>query len=153
MVVRAGVEMEGGSFGTDFTGSYTHQIDENARSTIPAPLRKVLQKLGCNWAYMRIVDGCIRVLPPHIVASMAAAFGDDEFMDEERIAAAREAASKLVPFKFDRQGRFSIPDVIRAQVNFDKEVVFVSCFKVFEIWPRERWEKSGDGRLGNGEDR
>ena len=120
-----------------FLGTHTPKLDEKGRFFLPARFREALAE------GLVIAKGQERCLAIYTVG---------EFTEQARAATAGSAtlrdvrnfqrtfgagASEEVP---DKQGRVTIPGVLRAYAGLDKEIAVIGALSRVEVWDLAAWE-------------
>lgn len=120
-----------------FLGTYTPKVDDKGRFFLPAKFRDSLES---GLVITRGQDRCLVI------------YTNDEFVawvssirtapatvksvrDYQRMIAS--SASDEVP---DKQGRVTIPPMLRAYAGLDKEIVVVGAINRIEIWDAQAWQ-------------
>jgi MraZ protein len=121
---------------TNFFGTFGPKLDEKGRLFLPAKFRP---RLESGVVLTRGPEHCVLGWTPESFS---------EFMDRARQAsftnkAARDflrmffsGASQEVP---DKQGRVSIPSVLRDWAKLDRECTVVGAMDRIEIWDTDTW--------------
>lgn len=119
-----------------FLGTYTPRLDDKGRLFLPAKFRP---RLEGGVVLTRGQENCIYGWTPSSFS---------EFTDRVRQApvtnrAARNfsrmlfsGASNELP---DKQGRISVPNVLREWAQLDRDCVVVGAMDRIEIWDADRW--------------
>lgn len=138
--VNGGVAVSVERIESFFVGTYRHTIDDKGRTSIPAKFRQILEAADdSRRTYLVPLKDRIGVYPLALLARISESFGDSEFLAESSITRMRRVASKFEVVKFDKQGRVLIPEAFRAAVDLKDEIIFIGCFKMFEIWSYQLW--------------
>lgn len=140
-----------------FQGTYTNRIDAKGRVSVPAPLRRVLEKNDPEWGpsqnpQLSILFGlpnkhCLEVFSVNSMNEML-----DKIQQLPSRSPRREALSSLFaansqPFQLDENGRLLIPKTLLEKAGVEGEVVFKGMIERFEIWDPARFEADRDAKL------
>jgi len=121
-----------------FMGTYTPKLDDKGRLFLPAKFR---DRLAEGLVVTQGQENCLVVWP------------EDVFMQEAQRAqqtpmtqrGARDYARVLFAGAEqgtpDKQGRVSIPPLLRAYAGLDKDVVVIGVMDRIEIWDPQRWSE------------
>ncbi len=120
-----------------FLGTHTPRLDEKGRLILPAKFRP---RLADGLIITKGPDRCLYVYPPEEFAAIAAelrqgATSTRAARDHRRMILA--AASDEVP---DKQGRVTIPPMLRAYAGLDRDVAVVGSGEYVEIWDAATWQ-------------
>lgn len=120
-----------------FLGTHFPKVDEKGRFFLPAKFR---DELGGGLVIAKGQERCLTVFTPEEFARQAqqAISGPSTLRgirDFQRMFAA--GASDQVP---DKQGRVTIPPVLRAYAGLGKEIAVIGAFNRVEIWDLAAWE-------------
>lgn len=120
-----------------FMGEYNHTIDQKGRLIVPAKFR---EELGEQFVVTKGLDGCLFV------------YGDEEWHEFETklksLPLTNSDARRFTRFFLagadlalvDKQGRISIPQVLREYAGLEKDVVLAGVGSRVEIWSKNRWD-------------
>lgn len=129
-----GAEIIGGGL---LLGTYTPKLDDKGRLILPAKFRP---RLASGLVMTRGQERCLFLMPMDEFSRIY------EQMRQAPVTnrAARDylrlmlsGASDEVP---DKQGRISIPSVLRAYAGLDREVAVIGAGTRVEIWDLAAWE-------------
>ena len=98
-----------------FLGTHTPKLDEKGRLILPARFREALE------------GGLVVTRTPSTLKQVR---------DYQRMLTA--GASFEVP---DRQGRITIPPILRAYAGLERDVVVIGAMNRAEIWDAEHWSE------------
>lgn len=126
-----------------FYGDSFHSMDAKHRVFVPKRFQQALGRdaEGNMVAFLTLgLDGCLFL------------FSEDGFqralarMDTQAFTGAKQRKMQRLFFanthrvQLDASGRLLVPEKLRQQVGFEKEVAMVGVIERAELWPRERWE-------------
>ena len=119
-----------------FLGTHTPKVDEKGRFFLPAKFR---DELGDGLVITKGMDHSLVIYPTAEFMKMAiqaqsAPATLKGARGYQRVLAA--AASEETP---DKQGRVTIPPMLRAYAGLDKEIAVIGAIDRVEIWDLARW--------------
>jgi MraZ protein len=120
-----------------FLGTHTPRLDEKGRVILPAKFRDELQG---GLVITRGQDRCLYVWPRAGFAELTQDFKATAFGDASKRTYARmlfSSASDEVP---DKQGRITIPPMLRDYANLQRDCVVIGAMDRVEIWDAAAWE-------------
>lgn len=134
-----GGESGSGAFGTStpFLGTYTPRLDDKGRLILPAKFRG---QLAQGLVLTRGQEHCLFLLPMDEFRRMhdqirQAPVTSKQARDYLRVFLS--GASDEVP---DKQGRISIPPMLRAYAGLDRDVAVIGAGTRVEVWDLAAWE-------------
>lgn len=121
-----------------FFGTYAPRIDDKGRLTLPAKFR---DQLAEGLVVTRGQERCVTVWPLGDFTRMTERLRDAPLThrgirDYVRMLSA--AAADQIP---DRQGRITIPPVLRAYASIDKDVTVIGSMNRVEVWDPAAWQE------------
>lgn len=124
-------------------GTYTPKLDEKGRLILPARFRDTLDG---GVVVTRTQERALAVYPKDEFEAMmrplqSAPTTSKRVRDYQRMLTA--GASFEVP---DRQGRITIPPILRTYAGLDRDVVVIGAMNRAEIWDLETWESYSTDR-------
>ncbi len=124
-------------------GTYTPKLDDKGRLFLPAKFRDQLSE---GLVVTRGQERCLTVWPMRAFEQLAgqaqeAPVTDKAVRDYTRLLFA--GASDDQP---DKQGRLSIPPMLREYASLSKDVIVIGVGNRLEIWDSARWQDYSDGR-------
>jgi len=125
-----------------FAGSYFNTVDNKGRVFVPAKLR---YSLGERIWLVKGIDGCLTIFTQEGWYDFAGKYVTNRTMKDEK-------ARKLRRFIFggsreleiDKQGRINLPQDLMDYAGIDKDVAFVGCGDLVELWNMEAYESEMD---------
>lgn len=121
-----------------FMGTYTPKLDEKGRLFLPAKFR---DQLADGLVVTRGQERCLTIWPAAEFQEMARRAQEAPVT----VKAARDytrflfaGASDETP---DKQGRITIPTMLREYASLRKDVVVIGVMNRVEIWDPERWDE------------
>lgn len=120
-----------------FLGTHFPKLDEKGRLILPARFR---DQFPDGLVVTRSQDRALAVYPTATFEELMARLNQipstvKQARDYQRMLAA--GASFEVP---DRQGRITIPPILRAYAGLDRDVVVTGAMDRAEIWDQKVWE-------------
>lgn len=122
--------------GQNFFGTFTPRLDEKSRLFLPAKFRPRLED---GIVLTRGQEKCIYGWTTQSFTAFTDRIRDTPFTNRQARNFVRmlySGASSEVP---DKQGRISIPQVLREWAQLDRDVVVVGAMDRLEIWDAQRW--------------
>lgn len=120
-----------------FLGSQPVKVDDKGRIFLPAKFR---ENLAGGIVMTRGQEHCLYVFPKDDFFQKAERWRTAPMSNKEArdyLRAFLHGASQEVP---DRQGRVTIPPVLRAYADLGRECVVSGALDKLEIWPKDRYE-------------
>jgi MraZ protein len=116
-----------------FTGRYQHTLDAKGRIVLPAPFRGVFAAGG----HLTLWQGpCVAILPPaefrRWVETTRAQLEESGFEDPAGLL--RQLHLRSATFRPDSQGRFLLPEDLRAAVGIERDITVVGNDARLELW-------------------
>ncbi|MFV0428895.1 MAG: division/cell wall cluster transcriptional repressor MraZ [Arachnia sp.] len=120
-----------------FLGTYTPKLDDKGRLILPARFREALAE---GVVVTRTQERALAVYPRATFEEMMAPVSAapttlKQVRDYQRMLTA--GASFEVP---DKQGRITIPPILRGYAGLDRDVVVIGAMNRAEIWDANMWE-------------
>ncbi|WP_040161723.1 division/cell wall cluster transcriptional repressor MraZ [Nigerium massiliense] len=120
-----------------FLGTYTPRLDEKGRFFLPAKFR---DELAEGLVIAKGQEHCLTIYTPEGFQQEAArAMSGPSTLrgirDFQRMYAS--GASEEVP---DKQGRLTVPPMLRQYAGLDKEIAVIGAFNRIEVWDLPAWE-------------
>ncbi|SER48200.1 MraZ protein [Propionibacterium cyclohexanicum] len=120
-----------------FLGTYTPKLDEKGRFFLPAKFR---DELAEGLVITRSQDRCLAIYPMATFVTMTQPVSTapatlKQVRDYQRMLAA--GASDEIP---DKQGRVTIPPMLRAYAALDKDIVVAGAINRVEVWDAAGWQ-------------
>lgn len=121
-----------------FLGTHTPKLDEKGRFFLPAKFR---DELADGLVITRSQDRCLAIYPTEAFVAMTQQVSTapttlKQVRDFQRMLAA--GASDETP---DKQGRVTIPPMLRRYAGLDKDIVVVGAINRVEVWDVAAWEE------------
>ena len=120
-----------------FLGEYEHAIDQKNRLRIPPKFRK-------DFAEGAVVtkgnDGCLFLVAKTQFSNIFQNLSSLPLFDSKLQMPVRMLFSSACEVQEDNQGRFLLPQSLKAFAGIAKDVVFVGVGNRVELWSKERWQ-------------
>ncbi|GIG27911.1 transcriptional regulator MraZ [Cellulomonas marina] len=120
-----------------FLGTYTPRLDDKGRLILPAKFRA---RLAAGLVMTRGQERCLYLLPPAEFHRIHDALSRNPLLNRssrDYLRVFLSGASDELP---DKQGRLSIPPVLRRYAGLDREVAVIGTGNRVEIWDLPSWE-------------
>ena len=119
-------------------GTYRPKLDDKGRLLLPAKFRP---HLSAGLVMTRGQDRCLFIFPMHEFSKMyqkirSAPVTSKEARDYQRVLLS--GASDETP---DKQGRISIPGVLKEYAGLNREVVVIGAGTRIEVWDALAWDQ------------
>lgn len=121
-----------------FQSNYEHQIDQKGRIRIPA---KFKAEIGNNYTIIKGDSRCLSFLPENVANEVFSKLSKVPASNKEAYRAVRNIMSSAFTPEEDNQGRFILPQDLRAFIGADKQIIFVGMVDHFELWSKEHWKE------------
>jgi len=129
-------DLFGGASAT-FLGTYTPRLDEKGRLFLPAKFRV---QLAAGLVMTRGQERCLYVLPPDAFRRMLEPIRLTATLTSQERSYQRVLLSGAVDDLPDKQGRISIPPILRAYAGLDRDIAVIGADTHVEIWDLASWE-------------
>ncbi len=123
-----------------FSGAYEHTIDEKGRTVIPARIRN---RLGESFVITRGLHGCLWIFPAARWSEVQQSLTPKSLLDVQSIKLERYFLGAATESETDRQGRFTIPQMLMDHANIKPgdSIWIVGLTEKVEIWGSTAWEE------------
>lgn len=120
-----------------FLGTYTPHLDEKGRFFLPAKFR---DELSQGLVIAKGQEHCLTIFTPEefqreAARALSGSANSRAIRDYQRMYAS--GASEEVP---DKQGRLTVPPLLRAYAGLDKDIAVIGAFNRIEVWDLAAWE-------------
>lgn len=119
-----------------FLGTYEPKLDDKGRIILPAKFR---DQLAGGLVITRGQERCLYVFPNKTFESVLAKLQQAPMTSKEARAYTRvflSGANDQIP---DKQGRVTIPPLLRSYADLRKDLVIIGTGERVEIWDQEAW--------------
>jgi MraZ protein len=125
-----------------FLGTHTPRLDDKGRLILPARFR---DQLLDGLVFTRGQDRCLYLFPMQEFSRMheemrQAPLTNKEARDYQRVFLS--GASSEVP---DKQGRFTVPPLLRQYAGLDRDLAVLGAGSRVELWDLQTWETYLEG--------
>lgn len=120
-----------------FLGTYTPRLDEKGRFFLPAKFR---DELNDGLVIARGHEHCLQIFTPEEFQREAARALSGSPTSRATRDFQRIYASGAVQEAPDKQGRVTVPPMLRSYAGLDKEIAVIGAFNRLEIWDLAAWE-------------
>ena len=120
-----------------FLGTHTPRLDDKGRVVLPAKFR---EGLSGGVVLTKGQDRSIVVWPADEFAAYSAKLNEASRSDARVRAYLRVLFSGASDEMPDKQGRVSVPQILRDYAGLDRDVVVVGNGTTVEIWDASAWE-------------
>ncbi|KPK68891.1 hypothetical protein AMJ82_07065 [candidate division TA06 bacterium SM23_40] len=120
---------------TRLKGAYLNSVDPKGRISVPARFRKALESDGHQTFVLTSgFDPCLLLYPPDQWRKVEAWL--DSLPIEQRAwrNLVRRFAAYAHDVAFDKQGRITVPPVLKEYAKLDREVLVIGVFDRLELW-------------------
>lgn len=121
-----------------FLGEYRHQIDAKNRLRVPAKLKS---ELGDKFVITKGSNGCLFVFNSRMMENLYSKLQNIPISDVQAQRSIRMLFSAASEAENDDQGRFLLPQNLKAFAGISKNVVIIGAGTHLEIWSEENWDK------------
>lgn len=119
-----------------FLGQYQHSIDDKGRLAVPMKFRDDLAK---GAVVTRGLDTSLFLLPLEEWGKLAEKLASLPLGQASSRAFSRLMLAGAMDVKLDAQGRFVVPEYLRAYAGLQRNVVIVGVNNRIELWDEEEW--------------
>ena len=121
-----------------FLGTHAPRLDDKGRLVLPAKFR---EQLATGLVLTKGQDRSIVVWPAAEFAAYAERLNEASRSDARVRAYLRVLFSGASDETPDKQGRVSVPQILRDYAGLDRDVVVVGNGTTCEIWDAEAWQQ------------
>lgn len=122
-----------------FRGRFEYSIDDKGRVKVPPRFKEVLKNRNQNTLVLTVFDDCIYAYPYDVWEELEKKASQLPLTNKAARRFKRMFFSSAVDVSIDRQGRIHIPQLLRDDVEIDKDVVVLGNLDHIEIWAKHRW--------------
>ena len=122
-------------------GEYEHTLDAKGRLIMPAKLRI---DMGEKFIVTKGLDGCLFAFSQNEWLNFETKLKSLPLSDKNAINFVRFFLSGSTECELYKQGRFLIPNNLRAAATLEKEAVIIGVGTRLEIWNKETWQNCDD---------
>lgn len=121
-----------------FLGTYEPKLDEKGRIILPAKFREQLQG---GLIMTRGQEHCIYVFTKGDFEGLQETLAQAPLTSKEARSYTRVLLSGAVDEVPDKQGRISIPPMLRSYAGLDRDLTVIGTGNRVEIWNRTSWNE------------
>jgi MraZ protein len=121
-----------------YFGEFHHILDSKGRFILPVEFRP--ESVQPFWLTVGL-ENCVAVYPTERWNKMLESWEDIPWEDQDNRAFFREVYAKAKKQEPDRQGRMTIPPVLRGYADIEKDIVITGAGDHLEIWSKKNWEE------------
>ena len=133
-----------------FFGTVNLQADEKGRYRIPSKYRNKLGNKEDTLFLMRNGSPYLSIMSAkkseEIISKLTPLIS---IFDNENSAKVRAILANMCEIKEDSQGRFTLPQDIREELGFGKEVVFIGMGQKVEMWNKATYDEINNKAMKN----
>jgi transcriptional regulator MraZ len=126
---------------TVFLGTHTPRLDEKGRIFLPAKFR---DELAEGLVVTRGQERCLYVWPAAEFRAFTASLQQDAVRNRQNRGFMRMLAAGASAENADRQGRVTLPPLLRTYAGLDRDCVVIGAYNRVEIWDAEAWQRYTD---------
>jgi len=119
-----------------FLGTYTPRLDEKGRLILPAKFR---EGLADGLVMAKGQERCVVIYPVAEFAKLAVAVQQAPSSVAGVRDYSRVLASSATDDVLDKQGRVTIPPLLRDYAGLDRELAVIGNFNRVEVWEQGAW--------------
>lgn len=121
-----------------FLGTYSPRLDDKGRLILPAKFR---EQLEAGVVVTRGQDRCLYVFPVAEFERLAEQLRQAPVTSKQARDYLRVFLSGASDEALDKQGRVTIPPVLRTYAGLDRDCAVIGAGQRVEIWDLEAWER------------
>jgi len=123
-------------------GKFGHALDREFRLALPARLRETLgEEAGKQLCLLCGPEPCVVVCPRSRLAALVEDVVGDPSLSRRAVRDFKRAlGSRSTVVSLDSQGRFRIPEDLRAHAGIERNVTVVGVVDAIEVWDAERYD-------------
>lgn len=128
------------------SGQIKGLISQKFQTAFPIQFR---QEIGEELIVTKSIDQCLLVVGKDNWETLLEGTGGKPFTDKATREMQRYLFGNAVPVTLDKQGRFLLPEYLRAYAKLTKEIIFVGVQRYVEIWDKALWEQHSESIAGS----
>lgn len=121
-----------------FLGTYTPRLDDKGRLILPAKFR---EQLEAGVVVTRGQEHCLYVFPLSEFERLAEQLRQAPVTSKQARDYLRVFLSGASDESVDKQGRVTIPPMLRSYAGLDRDVAVIGAGQRVEIWDGAAWER------------
>ncbi|QHI95740.1 division/cell wall cluster transcriptional repressor MraZ [Aristophania vespae] len=125
-----------------FLGTHCNRFDAKGRVSIPAPFKAALKEQTQPGEALLILrpshlHPCIEGWTSRRFLSLTAPLAEYDPFSEEHEDLATSLYADAYPLDSDKEGRITLPDILKQHARLEKDVTFMGLGRIFQIWSPE----------------
>ena len=122
-----------------FVSQFVNKIDKKGRVSLPSIFRNALPQNSKNEIilYKSLKHNSIEGCSSDRIEDIADRINKLDIFSEDQDDFATSIFSEIIPTKLDKEGRFLIPENLKAYSKISSEVTFIGQGHYFQIWEPE----------------
>jgi MraZ protein len=119
-------------------GEYETKLTEKNRLALP---KKFREGLGSKIIVTAGYEGCLIVVNEQMFTNLTKEILEGRFINDAVRDTTRFLIGSAHEIEMDTQGRFVLPQPLKAYANISQEATFLGLMRWVEIWDKEVWDK------------
>lgn len=124
-----------------FMGQYENSIDAKNRMIVPSKFR---EELGFQCVLTKGIDKCLYIYTMSEWETFAEKLKALPVSNENARKFVRHFNASAVRCEIDKQGRMTIPQMLRKYAGIEKELVTIGIMNKIEIWSKSEWNEESN---------
>jgi MraZ protein len=124
-----------------FLGTHTPHLDDKGRLFLPAKFRDELSE---GLVVTRGQERCLYVFPAAAFRTFTANLDTESVTNKSNRDFMRMLFAGASAETADRQGRVTLPPLLRSYAGLERECVVIGAFSRVEIWDATAWQRYSD---------
>jgi MraZ protein len=119
-----------------FMGTHTNRLDRKGRTSVPAPFRAELARLGTEEIVLRPSHRapCLEAWPMPAFEAMAGGLDQFDVFSDAQDDMAAALFADAYPMRPDGEGRILLPEELIAHAGLGETLSFVGLGRIFQLW-------------------
>jgi MraZ protein len=119
-----------------FMGTHTNRLDRKGRTSVPAPFRAELARLGTDEIVLRPSHRapCLEAWPMPAFEAMAGSMDQFDVFSDAGDDMAAALFADAFPTRPDGEGRIMLPEELISHAGLGESISFLGLGKIFQIW-------------------
>lgn len=133
-----------------FVSKFLNKVDKKGRISLPSLFRSALPQSDKNEIILfkslkyKSIEGC----NGNRINEIAERINKLDIFSDDQDDFATSIFSEIVPTNLDKEGRFLIPENLKAYANISSQAIFIGQGHFFQIWePKAALERQEQSRL------
>ena len=124
-----------------FMGQYENSIDAKNRMIVPSKFR---EELGFQCVLTKGIDKCLYIYTMSEWETFAEKLKALPVSNEHTRKFVRHFNASAVRCEIDKQGRMTIPQMLRKYAGLEKELITIGIMNKIEIWSKSEWNEESN---------